>query len=130
MKRRLLWIIVVAALALALSIALVACGESKQNKLSATQIYATVDPSIICVVAGGSSSISTGTGFFIDTEGTFVTNYHVIEGADTIAVALQNDEKTPDGRRWRVTTVVGIDIERDIAILKIDKTGTTPVRLS
>ncbi len=66
----------------------------------------------------------TGSGFILDEEGHVVTNYHVIEGADSIAVTLA-DESTLEA------TVVGIDPPNDLALLRIESPpdSLTPVEL-
>lgn len=56
---------------------------------------------------------SGGTGFLIDAKGYLVTNAHVVENARNIAV--QNS----DGKEFSASTVY-IDLQRDIAILKIN----------
>ncbi|HUT32822.1 MAG TPA: trypsin-like peptidase domain-containing protein [Planctomycetota bacterium] len=58
-----------------------------------------------------------GSGVLIDAEGHVLTNYHVIKGADRIAVRLVD----ADGARRRLdATVVGTDRHVDIALLKVD----------
>src|SRR5438093_1296529 len=61
-----------------------------------------------------------GSGFIIDAKGYIVTNQHVIEGATRITVGLLT------GERFRAT-VVGIDPETDLAVLKIDASHELPV---
>jgi serine protease DegS len=56
---------------------------------------------------------SLGSGVVIANQGLIITNYHVIEGADEILIALQ------DGRTANAA-VIGRDNETDIALLKID----------
>ncbi len=57
---------------------------------------------------------SLGSGVIIDADaGYIVTNFHVIEGADEIAVTLH------DGQQLEAT-VVGSDPEADVAILKVE----------
>ncbi len=53
-----------------------------------------------------------GSGFVISSDGLVVTNYHVIEGASTVKVHLNNRDYT--------ATVKGTDPATDIALLKID----------
>lgn len=57
---------------------------------------------------------STGTGFIIDPSGYILTNEHVIDGATSVKVKLQNKEQPLAAR------VVGKDYELDLAVLKID----------
>ena len=55
----------------------------------------------------------TGTGIIWDTMGHVITNYHVIQDADTANVALA------DQSNWRAK-LVGVAPEKDLAVLKID----------
>ena len=59
-------------------------------------------------------SKSSGSGFFIDSEGTIVTNFHVIDLAQAISVEMDN------GASYPVTEIVDFSNLYDLAILKID----------
>ena len=61
-----------------------------------------------------------GSGFIIDADGSILTNFHVIDGADRIIVKL-SDGRTTRGR------VIGADPETDIALIKIDGHRSLPV---
>ena len=63
-----------------------------------------------------------GSGFIYSDDGYIVTNYHVIEGATSVTVNLY------DGSSYEAS-LVGYDASNDIAVLKIDATGLTPVVL-
>ncbi|MDH3637435.1 MAG: DegQ family serine endoprotease [Gammaproteobacteria bacterium] len=54
-----------------------------------------------------------GSGFIVDPEGYVVTNYHVIKGADEIAVITNSGDRHP-------AKLVGRDEKTDLALLKID----------
>ena len=54
-----------------------------------------------------------GSGFVYDEEGHIVTNYHVVEGADTLVVTFA------DGTE-RDATVVGTDPSTDLAVIDVD----------
>ncbi|MGE4470535.1 MAG: DegQ family serine endoprotease [Desulfovibrio sp.] len=56
---------------------------------------------------------SLGSGFVITKDGFIVTNNHVVQGADTISVRLQNGDEYE-------ARVVGTDPETDLALVKID----------
>ena len=71
-----------------------------------------------------SSSAVSGSGFVVTADGYIVTNYHVIEAA------YQRNYKVSvmfyDGTTYDAT-IVGVEETNDIAVLKIDATGLTPV---
>jgi S1-C subfamily serine protease len=73
-----------------------------------------IDQSLGSVV-GVRTDRSIGTGFVVNGEGYIVTNYHVVGGANQIAV-LTNDQEVISAE------IVGGDSFRDIALLKVDKT--------
>jgi serine protease Do len=60
-----------------------------------------------------------GSGFIVSPKGYILTNNHVIEEATRITVGLQSGEK------YRAT-VVGVDGETDVAVLKIDAPKDLP----
>jgi len=66
-----------------------------------------------------------GSGFIVDARGYIITNNHVVDQADHIYVKLSTD---PDGGpmdEGRPATVIGVDKETDIAVIKIDPKGLT-----
>jgi serine protease Do len=60
-----------------------------------------------------------GSGFIVSPKGYILTNEHVVEGSNRIIVGLQSGEKFRG-------TVVGIDEETDVAVIKIDATRDLP----
>ena len=63
-----------------------------------------------------------GSGFIIDPSGYIVTNYHVIDGADSIKVRFGEDS---DAQSYDAK-VIGSDKETDLALLKIDTKKKLP----
>jgi len=73
---------------------------------------------------------STGSGVIVDAAGFIVTNYHVVSGARRVQVVLPPaDGAGPDGSivrprgRTLDATIVGVDEETDLAVLKVNATG-------
>ncbi|MGQ0532538.1 MAG: Do family serine endopeptidase [Caulobacteraceae bacterium] len=67
----------------------------------------------------GPAPTSLGSGFFIDDDGTIVTNHHVIEGAEEITV------RTSDGRDHQAD-LIGSDEATDIAVIRVRGGGRFP----
>lgn len=67
---------------------------------------------ILALVPCDSWANSSGTGFFISTDGLLVTNFHVIEGATEIRVKMPNGE-------FRPASSITIDRANDLAILQV-----------
>ncbi|HET9673052.1 MAG TPA: trypsin-like peptidase domain-containing protein [Actinomycetota bacterium] len=63
-----------------------------------------------------------GTGFVVREDGVIVTNCHVVQGASRITVSTSEEEPTRYDAR-----VIGGDCEHDLAVLKVDADGLTPV---
>ncbi|MEL6999066.1 MAG: Do family serine endopeptidase [Pseudomonadota bacterium] len=60
-----------------------------------------------------------GSGFVIDSNGTIVTNNHVVEGSSEITVVLSDGEELS-------ATLIGTDAKTDLAVLRVDAGGTLP----
>ena len=76
-------------------------------------------PSVVTVRVSG----AIGSGFVVSADGYVITNDHVVEDAgDTMSVAF-SDGSTAGAR------MVGRDPESDIAVIKVAKSGLTPVEL-
>lgn len=94
---------------------------STKEELSSAEIYQKVNPSVAFVLVQTSRGYASGTGFFIDNNGTLVTNYHVIEGWKNAKIQLA------DKMQADVVSVAHSDSDIDIAILTTNATNTTPV---
>ncbi len=66
--------------------------------------------------------VGSGSGIILTSDGYIVTCKHVVDGAETIKVIL-NDDSEHDA------TLVGSDSRSDLAVLKIDATGLTSATL-
>jgi serine protease Do len=66
-----------------------------------------------------------GSGFIVDPRGYIITNNHVVDQADHIYVKLSTDPDNPT-EPGRPATVVGVDKDTDIAVIKIDAKEPLP----
>ena len=66
--------------------------------------------------------VGSGSGIILTSDGYIVTCKHVVDGAETVKVIL-NDDKSYDAK------LIGSDARSDLAVLKIDETGLTPATL-
>ena len=89
------------------------------------RLYEAVGPAIVSVTGrasrGGREGTSSASGIVIDTDGHLLTNNHVVEGLrGQIDVVLAGGRRVP-------AEVLGRDPGNDLAVLKVDASGTLPV---
>lgn len=85
------------------------------------EVYQAISPSVVNITSKtyvrdwfrAYPQEGTGSGSIIDTEGHILTNFHVIDGAQELDVALANE-------RHYSAQIVGIDRDNDLAVIKID----------
>ncbi len=81
--------------------------------LNASQLYEKNVESVVFVEANYARGKATGSGFVIDAEnGYILTNYHVVEGSEDIAVTFSNSDSY-------TATLLGGDTINDVAVLKV-----------
>ena len=99
-------------------------GSQIYYNLAVNQVVGVNSESTTNVFGQPSSSAVSGSGFVISEDGYILTNYHVIEYAAQYGYNLTvmfNDGKEYDA------TIVGYDESNDVAVIKIDATGLSPV---
>ncbi|MGC4893403.1 S1C family serine protease [Micromonospora sp. DT31] len=79
-------------------------------------------PSVVTIRVASLGGTSEGSGFVVSTEGHIVTNDHVVADGPGKATVVFNDGSTA------AATVVGQDPESDLAVIKVSRTGLTPVQ--
>lgn len=111
-------------------------GSADANGTTASTVAAKAAPSVACVRAyssGNGSGVFTGesasasasdvtdlgSGVVLSADGYILTCAHVVEGASALTVTL-------DGNTYEAT-VAGTDASSDLAVLKIDAAGLTPL---
>ena len=81
-------------------------------------VYAAASPSVVSVRTGEGS----GTGFLVDSDGTIVTNAHVVGDNSQVQVRFEDDGELHTAR------VLGVDASTDLAALKVDASAANGVR--
>ena len=97
--------------------------EDTDEATTAQAAAAKALPSVVVVNVTTSSGSGLGSGVIYDEKGDIITNYHVIEGATSISVTINN--KSYEAK------VVGSDSSSDIAVIKVDlgDTKVTPIEV-
>lgn len=93
--------------------------QEEGEKLSLQDIYEKSLPSIVYIQAQQVGSVNSGTGVILSADGYILTNEHVISGAHSAYVVLQNNTRLQ-------AKLVGVHADHDLAVLKVEAGGLTP----
>ncbi len=100
-------------------------GAQQPQRSVSEVVKATVDSVVLIVISDESGKpIAEGSGFIASSDGKIVTNHHVIEGAHSAVVKVNNGAFLP------VDGVVADDGDLDIAILKVSGKNLPPLQLA
>ena len=97
-----------------------------------TAIVAEAEKSVVTITADGVSANGfsfgaptqgIGSGLILTANGYILTNRHVVEGSQTLSVALEDGKTYP-------ATLIQTATDNDLALIKIDATGLTPALIA
>lgn len=93
------------------------------GELSTQDLVKLAEPSVVRIATNG----GVGTGFVVDAGGYIVTNNHVVQTASgrtaaTVTVTLSDGSEA-------TARVVGTDARSDLALIKVDQTGLTALKV-
>ena len=92
---------------------------------SVAAIAARVTPSVVSLEISGEQGVSSGSGFVMSADGYIVTNNHVVSGATgTATITVLFADGTKDAAE-----IVGRTVNYDLAVVKVDRSGLTPLVL-
>lgn len=108
---------------------------ANRTALSTIDIYKLASPSVVAITTAGTTTStdffgqqrqveveSAGSGVIISADGYILTCNHVVEGMDEVVVV------TNEGKEYNAK-VIGGDKTTDLAVLKVEAAGMTPVTL-
>ena len=103
-----------------------------KTEMTDAEVYAANVNSVVSINVTGTSgtnffgqpvqTASAGSGFVLTEDGYIVTNYHVVENADTVKVTMYNGDEYE-------AKYIGGDEDYDIAVIKVEATGLQAVTL-
>jgi 2-alkenal reductase len=91
----------------------VVTGDLNDLDAALTGLYARVNPGVVCIQTRTADGGALGSGFVYDTEGHIITNYHVVEDAESVEVDFPSGIKV-------YGEVIATDGDTDLAIIKVD----------
>ncbi|MFV0457950.1 MAG: S1C family serine protease [Actinomycetales bacterium] len=103
----------------------IASGTTVRDPDSVAGVAAKALPSTVSIEVSASQGQGSGSGFVLDSDGRILTNNHVVEwAADSgqIRVIFSDGSES-------AATIVGRTVDYDLAVLKVDRTGLTPLPL-
>ena len=95
------------------------------------QVYAQNNSSVVAISNQSTTkniygqvtnTASSGSGFIISEDGYIITNYHVVDKAETLTVITSNGTEYP-------AKLIGFDDGNDFALIKVEATGLPTVKL-
>jgi S1-C subfamily serine protease len=113
------------------SAASVSASPAVEGPVDVRHVLAVVEPAVVSIrtevpqvqdLLSPTTVQGAGTGFIVNSDGTVVTNNHVVEGAQTIQVTFSDGTAKP-------ATVVARDTTADLAVLHVDAHGLPAVTL-
>ena len=93
--------------------------------LTAEQVFSQCSPAVfyIEIYDAKGTTVKTGSGFFLSSDGLAVTNFHVVKGASSAKIT------TSDGTVYNVSGIYDYDEADDVALIQVDGSGFSSLEL-
>lgn len=92
---------------------------SSGNSLTVAEINEKIAPSVVGITGESAQGSGTGTGIVMSEDGYIMTNAHVVNGFSNLTVTMSDKTEY-------AATLVGLDTQTDLAVIKVKATGLTP----
>ena len=101
----------------------ISVNASNEDATISQAVSAKALPSVVSVYVTSNEGTGLGSGSILDTDGNIITNYHVVEGAESISVTI--------GGKSYDATLVGTDASSDLAVVHAELNGdkVTPIEI-
>ncbi len=101
--------------------------QKHEQKLDGTQIFSRYNPAVFMIYTSNGYNTYQGSGFFINSEGLALSNYHVFEGTN---VGYEQIKLSDDDVVYRVSEVLVRDSEHDFILFRVDASNTPYIPLA
>jgi len=93
--------------------------QQPRSQLTVAELVKRSHWAVVQIVVSDQSAheIALGSGFIVSADGKVVTNYHVVQGGRSAVVKLAN------GSSFSVDGVLAVDVDKDLALLKVGGTA-------
>lgn len=89
------------------------------TKMSKKDIIKKYDSAVFMVFTSGDNGTCQGSGFFVNSNGLAISNYHVFQGTDKGAEVI----KTTNGNKYKVKEVLAYSEKYDYIVFRVDGSG-------
>lgn len=98
-----------------------------KNKLDGPQIFAKYNSAVFMVFTSDGNNAYQGSGFFINSDGLAISNYHVFQGTNKGAELIK---LAKDDQYYKVTEVIHRDADEDFIIFRVSVSNTNYIPIA
>lgn len=100
--------------------------EKQLLALSGEEVFERCSPAVVQIITRDANykEMALGSGFFVNSDGTFVTNWHVMKGASFATI------RASSGTTFFVDSTLAWDVTADLAVLSVKASGVPHLELA
>ena len=93
------------------------CLKCYAQQYNAQSLLLKIQDAVFTVYAELDNGVSQGSGFFISSDGIGITNYHVLDGANSAKIKLRN------GEQYVISKILDYDADMDLVKFQVNNNG-------